>query len=169
MVEALTSGGIARRPVSGHVPKAHIRLRRDTRLSDDERVAIVERAESLCGMGYGYHRAREIAAELIRARAPWFADALKGLPGTRPASGRGTIVDSGLRGYVCSDVYAVSYEYVAERTIAPTEREIVCPAALSESPLFVDIPVTWCAVSESARLAHVATSPGSPAAAAPPR
>jgi hypothetical protein len=138
-------GGIGWGEVSAYVPDDHIRVRTDALLTDEQRHEIVAQARSLEGLDYSIPRAMELARQLVLSRVPALRAAADRIPHGVRASDWGAY-----GGYVCSDVFAISYEAAANRTIAPADDWIVCPAALSASPHFEDRELTWCALQAPA-------------------
>lgn len=145
--EFAAGGGVRRYGMSAHLPGHILELRRDLTLTPAQRVGVVEEADALVGEDYSVPRAVEIArahvAEVIRRHAP-----------ERRARGRGrlsirrrpVVSRQDLRGYVCSDVYALAYEAVTRRRLGDNA-SLTCPAFLSAHPAFAAVAVRWCTIS----------------------
>jgi hypothetical protein len=149
--------GIRRRAVSEYIPHGHVRVRRDPTLTTAQRDDLVEYAAGLCGREYSIPRAVQLFGQFVQSRAPWLVPLVDDLTDVRLANET--------MGYVCSDVYTVSYEFITDKTIATVEK-IPSPALLSASPVFIDIEVTWCEIPSRPRVPIVDVVPASPGVAA---
>ncbi len=122
--------------VTDFVLRANFRVRRNLKLRDDQRAAIVRRGKELADGKLRYSPTKAVA----------YAITSYGLRGDRIRRS----IDF-FEGVVCSDIVSIAYSGGLRRRpmfMSPSGLAVL-PATLSESASLHDIEVSWCAIPSS--------------------
>jgi hypothetical protein len=117
-------------PIYPYLGEHRLRLRRPLDLSDDDRWRIAIQASVRANERYGW----QSILRLLRLSYDGYWIRQRGFPLGQA------------RSVICSQLYADAYSRVTRRLVSPPVAGIPTPAALSASPAFEDVDLSWAVI-----------------------